>query len=187
MPEPIRFDSYSMWIKQKYDYDVYDWCVFVNEPPAVLEQIEWVEYTLHPTFPDPVRRSSDRHSRFALLSSAWGSFVIDILVHFIDGAEARTSYNLELKADNWPRSSGSARKLRDEEARVYAELPDGTKYRWRKISTIARSTGMTEERVAEVLSELAEENLVRKASFKSVGDHELWGSTMTVGVAPRAT
>lgn len=185
MRERIRFDSYSMWTKRKYEYDIHEWCVFVNEPSAMLDQIDWVEYTLHPTFPDPVRKISDRHTRFALMSSAWGNFDISILVHFIDGAEVRTSYYLELKADNWPRKFAEVRELGETNARVYADLPDGSKYRWRKVSTIAKSIGMTEERVAKALSQLAEDNLVRRAPFKSIGDDDLWGSTMTVGIAPR--
>ena len=70
MPDQIQLDSYSMWIKRKHDSDWYDWGVFVNEPQTVLERIEWVEYTLHPTFPDPIRKTSDRGGRFALMNSA---------------------------------------------------------------------------------------------------------------------
>ncbi len=34
----------------------WDWTVYVTAPPAVLNEIRCVEYTLHPTFPNPIRR-----------------------------------------------------------------------------------------------------------------------------------
>src|SRR5436305_9577634 len=54
----------------------WNWEVWLDGPDADLDQIDSVEYLLHPTFPDPRPRSSDRASRFALRSSGWGEFMI---------------------------------------------------------------------------------------------------------------
>jgi transcription initiation factor IIF auxiliary subunit len=174
-----------MWTKKKHDYDMYEWCVFVDDDLNVLDRIEWVEYTLHPTFPDPVRKVSDRSNRFVLMSSGWGSFDVGVLVHFVDGTEIRETYFLELTEDGWPRKSTVMRELDEQHARVYSELPDGTKNRWKKLSTIAKATGMREEHVTQILGDLENNNLARKAFFKSIEGEDLWGSTRVVGITPR--
>src|ERR1022692_4251116 len=88
---------------QRYDHDWYDWCIFACDDPADLQRIKSVEYTLHPSFPEPVRTISDVGHRFALASNGWGSFRVGIRVTFTNGNEELTSHFIELKADNWPR------------------------------------------------------------------------------------
>src|SRR6516165_7227020 len=45
----------------------WDWTIFVDADPNTLEQIDCVEYTLHPTFPNPVRKvCSQPETKFAL-------------------------------------------------------------------------------------------------------------------------
>ena len=72
-----------MRIKQDASYeggDRWKWSVWVDAPDEELQQVEYVEYTLHPTFPDPVRHIEDRKTRFRLESSGWGEFTVRALV-----------------------------------------------------------------------------------------------------------
>ena len=78
----------------------YDWTVFVYGPRVAADQVRCVEYTLHPSFPNPVRRvcvrGKDVDHAFALSSNGWGEFTIALRVLFRDGTEQRLSYPLKL-------------------------------------------------------------------------------------------
>jgi transcription initiation factor IIF auxiliary subunit len=76
----------------------YDWTVFIVAEDSVLNNIDHVVYTLHPTFSDPRRSVSDRGRRcaFALSSTAWGEFNIGVKVVFKNKAEYTTDYHLNL-------------------------------------------------------------------------------------------
>src|ERR1700682_4439819 len=59
------------------------WTIFLKVDPAVLSQIKCVEYTLHPTFPNPLQVVCDRGSNdqaFALNGSGWGEFEVKIKI-----------------------------------------------------------------------------------------------------------
>ena len=60
---------------------VYNWKVYIDAPRAVLSEIEYVEYTLHPTFKQPVVRG-DKQSQFSYKSSGWGEFNIKVKVQY---------------------------------------------------------------------------------------------------------
>lgn len=63
----------------------WEWTVFVQAPPQVLDGIRIVEYTLHPTFPNPVRkvnRIGDPRFPFGHTTIGWGTFEISIKVIF---------------------------------------------------------------------------------------------------------
>ena len=75
------------------------WTVYLDASPAVLEQIRCVQYTLHPTFPNPVREvceKGDPSQPFALSSSGWGTFVMGIRVFLRDGRSHEFQYELHL-------------------------------------------------------------------------------------------
>lgn len=184
MSRPVRFSSYSMFIDTKRQgEDRYEWCVFVDEPAALLDEIESVEYTLHPTFPNPIRLVNDRDHRFALYSSGWGSFALRIRVSFINGEHTTTSFYLELAHDGWPRKAPGLLAAGSAMEKVYNVLADSD-YRWRKLSTIIRRTGLEKANVLHALSDLESTNLARKAFFQSLSNEDLWGATSVVGVAP---
>ena len=44
----------------------YKWCIYVKASDMDLDQIEYVEYLLHPSFPDPKRIITDRSTKFKL-------------------------------------------------------------------------------------------------------------------------
>lgn len=91
------------------------WKIFVNGDHETLSQIECVEYTLHPTFPEPVKRRCDRSSNFALEANGWGTFVVKVRVfynnhttqdfeHLLVFKEKRSRVSHGgMKAENWSR------------------------------------------------------------------------------------
>ena len=92
----IHFNNYAEKIGIKNNLQWYRWKVFVDEPLEVLNTIKNVQYLLHKTFPNPVRISEDRNSKFALESSGWGSFKMYITVRFENGTEKEFEYYLDL-------------------------------------------------------------------------------------------
>jgi transcription initiation factor IIF auxiliary subunit len=98
----IHFNNYARRIGSRGSYDWYEWKVFVDEKPEILDKIKQVQYLLHRTFPNPTRVSEDRKSKFALESSGWGSFTIYITVRYNDGTEEQAEYFLDLNK-GWPK------------------------------------------------------------------------------------
>jgi|GEM_PF-2765881 hypothetical protein len=92
---PISADNVAKKSKIKKDY--WDWTIFIKAPEDVLEQIEYVEYSLHPTFPNPVRivnrRGTGPHA-FSLTTSGWGTFTVKVKVYYKDGTYQRISHSL---------------------------------------------------------------------------------------------
>ena len=85
----------------RYDGDGrWDWTVFVRAGNPTLDAIQCVEYTLHPTFPNPVRRvcvrGKDSQQAFALSGNGWGEFTIKVKVFFRDGKQKLLNYPLKL-------------------------------------------------------------------------------------------
>lgn len=70
----------------------WEWVAFINAPPEVLEQIDYVEYLLHPTFQPSVVRVRERGASqpFAMKAVGWGTFQLRLRVVMKDGS----SYNL---------------------------------------------------------------------------------------------
>jgi hypothetical protein len=66
--------------------DWWSWSVWVEGPDEELDRIEKVVYTLHPTFPNPVRTTTDRASKYRLSSEGWGEFSVSAQVFLADGA-----------------------------------------------------------------------------------------------------
>ncbi len=179
----VKFSSYSMYTRKKYDYDFHDWCVFVDEPQAILDQIESVEYTLDPSFPEPVRTISDRNHCFALHSSGFGGFTIKIEVLFTNGLRINTTFRLVLKGDEWPRKSLDRGAATNPTVQVYDQLFH-PKYRWRTLETIITGAGLPKSEVQTILLDLEHDNLARRSPFPSIDNKELWGAAEVVGIAP---
>jgi transcription initiation factor IIF auxiliary subunit len=75
----------------------WDWRVFVDADAETLRQIECVEYTLHPTFPNPVRTVCSRSDRFLLTARGWGTFEIKIKVLLTDDSMYPLSHPLTFR------------------------------------------------------------------------------------------
>jgi len=184
MTTEVQFRSYSMFVGAKQDSDWYEWCVFVDADPSLVQRIKSVEYTLHPTFPNPMRRTGDKSTRFALFSSGWGGFRILIEIEWEDGTTTKTSHMLMLERENWPTKERPSEFDSAKSERVYDALLHPT-FRWRKVATVARITGLTEAEATEVLRQLQTRDLVRKADFHSFEKKEVWAVTAKVGLSPR--
>lgn len=53
------------------------WSLWIDAAPSVLNDIEYVNYKLHSTFPDPVQQRTNAQEKFLLESSGWGEFTIN--------------------------------------------------------------------------------------------------------------
>ena len=95
----VRFDD-----TLSYGTRGYTWRVFVGETPPVLDRIQCVEYTLDPSFPNPVRRTCKRGEKFAISVTAWDGFRILIKIQWQNGQITAQSYMLELHKSAGPTS-----------------------------------------------------------------------------------
>ena len=64
-----------------HDEGWWDWAIWLEGPADELEEVEFVEYILHPTFPNPVRKVSNRATKFRMATRGWGEFNIRARVH----------------------------------------------------------------------------------------------------------
>lgn len=80
----VRIDNTS-----KYASGRYSWTVFVVADESTLSNIAYVEYTLHPSFPNPVQSIYDRGARcpFGLTSTSWGEFEVKVKIVFKKNTE----------------------------------------------------------------------------------------------------
>jgi len=93
-PLPITTGNVATEVRKGW----WNWTVFVQGPDDVLDQIQCVEYTLHPTFPNPVREVCDRGTgprAFALSTTGWGTFQLQIRVFFKDGRVQELTHYLK--------------------------------------------------------------------------------------------
>lgn len=93
----------SLKIAQDFDYkgnDWWEWSVWIDGTEPELDEISQVEYTLHPTFPKPVRTITDRPSKFRLKTAGWGVFTVYAKAAHKDGRETLLEHDLELRDEN---------------------------------------------------------------------------------------
>ena len=93
----------SIKIDQGFEYkdnDWWKWWIWIEGSEKDLDQIDHVTYTLHPTFPNPVRTVDDRTSKFRLETAGWGVFMIHAKVVNKDRTEIRLKHNLVLEYPN---------------------------------------------------------------------------------------
>jgi transcription initiation factor IIF auxiliary subunit len=90
----------SLSIAQEFAYqdnDLWKWSVWIEGSGQELDEIDHVVYTLHRSFPDPVRTVADRGSQFRLSASGWGVFRIYGKVVKKDGEQALLHHDLVLE------------------------------------------------------------------------------------------
>jgi len=81
---------------QKYEGDQWwKWSIWIEGADEDLDQIESVTYTLHATFPEPIRTVKDRASKFQLRCSGWGVFLIPVEVRLKNGTRIRLAHQLQ--------------------------------------------------------------------------------------------
>lgn len=77
------------------------WTVYIQAPAATIASIRCVEYTLHPTFPNPVRsvcKAGSGPEFFPLPTDGWGTFQIPIKIQFRDGHTQALTHQLHFDA-----------------------------------------------------------------------------------------
>jgi transcription initiation factor IIF auxiliary subunit len=88
-----------MEIRQSEDYvdkDWWRWSVWLDGTKQDLDKIAAVEWRLHPSFPEPVRKTSDRKNKFRLDTAGWGVFMINAAVTMKDGSVTKLRHHLQL-------------------------------------------------------------------------------------------
>jgi transcription initiation factor IIF auxiliary subunit len=77
--------------------DRWDWEAFVDDGGSGdLERVTYVEYILHPTFPNPIRTILEPEGGFVLRTSGWGTFELRAYVQAKDGERVQLRHQVEL-------------------------------------------------------------------------------------------
>ncbi len=87
-------------IEQDYKYvdeDWWKWWVWIEASDKDLDKIVSVVYTLHFSFPDPVRTVKNRITKFKMETSGWGIFTIYARVFLKDGTAISLEHDLHLE------------------------------------------------------------------------------------------
>jgi transcription initiation factor IIF auxiliary subunit len=90
----------SLQIQQNFEYqdnDWWKWWVWIDGPDEELDDLDYVVYTLHHTFANPIRKVDDRKSRFKLKTSGWGVFKLYATLVHKDGRETELCHDLRLE------------------------------------------------------------------------------------------
>lgn len=78
--------------------DWWEWGAFLSdEGSGELSNVEFVEYVLHETFPEPIRRIDKPDDGFRLDAQGWGTFVLKAFVHFKDGKKTKLKHEIQLQ------------------------------------------------------------------------------------------
>jgi hypothetical protein len=139
----------------------WSWSVWLEGSDEALDQVASVRYTLHPTFPNPVREVSDRASKFKLLAGGWGEFAVEALV--------RQKVGDEIALERWITFSGSGEE---------AGRPTEASRRPR----IFLSYGATDEPLVRILRRGVEAQGVDIFSPDDLKERESWPETIRHGM-----
>lgn len=82
---PFKLTNTSSYSRRNGETDWWDWTAHIEStPPDSLDEVAYVEYHLHPTFRNPVRRVREREGGFPLETRGWGTFELRARVVFKD-------------------------------------------------------------------------------------------------------
>jgi transcription initiation factor IIF auxiliary subunit len=93
----------TLRLEQSSEYhgnDWWKWSVWLEGTDAELDDIDYVEYTLHATFANPVRKIDDRVSKFRLETSGWGTFTLYAKARHKDSNQTELQHELQLFYDD---------------------------------------------------------------------------------------
>ena len=80
------------------DHNRWDWEAFIDDyGSGELDQIRFVEYILHPTYPQPIIRSENKSDQFKIKTNGWGIFILKAIVHKLNGEQVTLTHQLELR------------------------------------------------------------------------------------------
>src|ERR1044072_2272275 len=135
-PEQIQVKQSSEYRGKYQSNDWWNWSVWIEAPAMVLAQIEYVEYKLHPTFPDPVEKRTNAADKFRLVSEGWGEFMIELDIKQKNGGKIKKTHWLTLEYPTAPTSPTSSAKEKTQ-----------------KSPTVFLSAGITDLRMGNALGE----------------------------------
>ena len=93
-------DEFTIQQWEKYEgEDWWRWAVWIEGRDEAMDMVAFVEWTLHPTFPNPIRKIHDRASKFRLETGGWGVFQIFARVQMKSGKQTKLRHHLKL---NYP-------------------------------------------------------------------------------------
>jgi pYEATS domain-containing protein involved in immunity/TIR domain-containing protein len=84
------------------------WSVWIEGGSREMAAVDHVVYTLHATFPDPVRTVRNRRTGFRLESSGWGEFELYARIVAKDGKVHQRKHWLTLDGEARPAAAGAA-------------------------------------------------------------------------------
>lgn len=73
---PLKVSSKN-WSRQ-IEPGWWEWGIYIEGDSSELDRIRCVEYTLHQTFPNPVRMVCSPDNGFELVARGWGTFTVKI-------------------------------------------------------------------------------------------------------------
>jgi transcription initiation factor IIF auxiliary subunit len=75
----------SSYLRSEGETSWWEWTAYIETPPSGnLDDIEYVEYHLHPSFRNPVIRINTKENGFALTRMGWGTFELKAKLVFKD-------------------------------------------------------------------------------------------------------
>jgi transcription initiation factor IIF auxiliary subunit len=92
---PLNVSPNNWW--QEIEPGWWKWGVYIDGTPTELDRIRCVEYTLHRTFPNPVRVVCSPQNRFQLVALGWGTFTVKIKLLLKDGSMRQMSHQLKFR------------------------------------------------------------------------------------------
>lgn len=90
----------ALSFKQEATYDakknLWTWQLWIVGPDAELKEIDHIIYSLHPSFPNPVRTAKRRDTEFELRGESWGKFPVKAWIVYKNGAAQHHQFDLLL-------------------------------------------------------------------------------------------
>ena len=91
----------SLKLRNNWKYngnDSWSWAAFLDDQGSgEMDKVDHVEYILHPTFRNPIRRVDTKEDGFKLATTSWGTFDLKAFVHFKDGSKKKLTHEIELQ------------------------------------------------------------------------------------------
>lgn len=97
-----RSGRIKFWKSDDQSREHYHVGIWIEGTDAELDSIQRVEYLLHPSFKNNLRKSENRDNKFSISIWTWGYFLIVVTILFKDGRTDSIRYSLsyDLPDDN---------------------------------------------------------------------------------------
>lgn len=86
----LSLTNTSEYIGQRGDTHWWSWTAYIEGDSDELDDVAYVEYHLHPGFPNPIKRVKKRNGGFPLTAKGWGVFELKAKVVFREKGRLKT-------------------------------------------------------------------------------------------------